>query len=118
VDDPAGVFRFDASVDGRTIASRRAAEGGEFEPQYDFTMEPRRLADFGEMCRYHQTSPDSHFTRGTVCSMATPDGRITLAGDRLIETTWTAPGAARTETPVRNGGERIDILRRRFGIVL
>ena len=38
------------------------------------------------MCEYHQTSPESSFTRRRICTMAQPDGRITLAGMRLIET--------------------------------
>jgi N-hydroxyarylamine O-acetyltransferase len=38
------------------------------------------------MCWYHQTSPDSHFTRNRVCSLATLHGRVTLSGMRLIIT--------------------------------
>src|SRR5262249_43513890 len=35
---------------------------------------------------YHQTSPQSHFTHGRICSRATPDGRVTLGEMRLIIT--------------------------------
>ena len=38
------------------------------------------------MCRYHQTSPQSPFTRKRVCSRATPEGRITLSEMKLITT--------------------------------
>ena len=38
------------------------------------------------MCHYHQTSPESHFTRQRVCTRATPHGRITLSDMKLIET--------------------------------
>ena len=38
------------------------------------------------MCQRHQTSPTSVFTQKTVCSVATPDGRITLSNGRLITT--------------------------------
>jgi N-hydroxyarylamine O-acetyltransferase len=38
------------------------------------------------MCEYHQTSPESTFTRKRVCTKATPDGRITLADQKLIVT--------------------------------
>ena len=38
------------------------------------------------MCSFHQTSPDSHFTKRWICSRATPHGRITLANMRLIVT--------------------------------
>jgi N-hydroxyarylamine O-acetyltransferase len=54
--------------------------------QYSFTLRSRQLPEFAAMCRYHQTSPDSPFTRKRVCSRATPDGRITLSNGKLIET--------------------------------
>jgi N-hydroxyarylamine O-acetyltransferase len=38
------------------------------------------------MCHYHQTSPESHFTRKRICSRSTPEGRITLWDRTLIET--------------------------------
>jgi N-hydroxyarylamine O-acetyltransferase len=57
------------------------------EPQYTFTLTPRaRLSDFDGGCTYHQTSPQSSFTRSLVCSLATPTGRVTLSGRRLIVT--------------------------------
>jgi len=63
---------------------------------YRFSTIPRRPADFAAMCRHHQTSPDSPFPTGPVCSRLTPDGRVTLREDRLI-VTW---GGERTETPL------------------
>jgi len=54
--------------------------------KFSFTLEPRQLSDFAAMCRYHQTSPESHFTRQRLCSRATPEGRITLSDRKLIET--------------------------------
>jgi N-hydroxyarylamine O-acetyltransferase len=38
------------------------------------------------MCRYHQTSAESPFTRKSICSMATLGGRITVAERKLILT--------------------------------
>ena len=38
------------------------------------------------MCHYHQTSPESPFTRKRLCTLATPTGRITLSDDRLVVT--------------------------------
>ena len=54
----------------------------------EFRVAPagRALADFEPGCRYHQSSPDSPFTRGSVCTLRTTDGRLTLTGTRLIET--------------------------------
>lgn len=57
-----------------------------WKEEYLFKLTPRRLAEFAPMCRYHQTSPDSPFTRKRVCSRATPEGRITLSNGKLIET--------------------------------
>lgn len=42
-------------------------------------LPPRQLADFTPGCEHHQHSPESHFTRQRVCSLATKTGRITLS---------------------------------------
>lgn len=59
---------------------------GTWEMQYQFDLQPRQLADFAGACRYHQTSPESHFTQKIICSLPTPTGRISLSGKRLITT--------------------------------
>jgi N-hydroxyarylamine O-acetyltransferase len=64
----------------------RRLPGSDWEPQYAFTTTPHALDAFRPMCDYHQTSPDSTFTRKSVCSRATPAGRVTLANGRLIVT--------------------------------
>ena len=81
-------------------------------PQYRFTEVPRQLSDFAEMCVFHQTSTDSHFTQGSVCSMALPDGRVTLSGMRLITTRL----GMRQEAILQNETELQSCLRQRFGI--
>ncbi len=55
-------------------------------PLYRFRDVPRALGDYQEMCTFHQTSPESGFTKRWICSKATPSGRITLANMRLIVT--------------------------------
>jgi len=82
--------------------------------RYRFTLAARRLDDFAAMCRHHQTSPDSSFTRERVCSRLTPDGRLTLTEDRLIE----AIGGERRVTPVMSDARYRELLRERFGIDL
>jgi N-hydroxyarylamine O-acetyltransferase len=79
-----GVFRIDGTGAHRLLM--QLDDKGEWQPQYRFTLQPHQLADYTEMCRYHQTSPDSHFTRKRVCSRATHDGRITLSDMTLITT--------------------------------
>jgi N-hydroxyarylamine O-acetyltransferase len=85
----------------------------EWKKEYLFTLQPRQLGEFAEMCRYHQTSPDSPFTRKRVCSRATPDGRITLSDGKLIETR----NGVRRERDL-SPDEWRDKLRNLFGVVL
>src|SRR6266576_4430647 len=90
-----------------------ASANGVWNKQYLFTLQARQLSEFTAMCHYHQTSPDSPFTRKRVCSLATPDGRITVTGDKLIETR----NGVREERALTED-ERIAILRERFGVSL
>lgn len=91
-------------------------EGGDWEPQYRFTLQPYTFRDYEEMCRFHQTSPDSHFTKGRICSMATENGRLSLSEMRLITTT--GPQRLREERTLNDAEEYDRILREQFGIVM
>jgi N-hydroxyarylamine O-acetyltransferase len=86
---------------------------GAWLPQYRFTLQSRRLDEFTAMCHYHQTSPLSSFTRGTVCTLATPGGRITLRDRRMI----TTEQGARDERLLESDGEVRAVLRERFGML-
>jgi len=86
---------------------------GVWKKQYLFTLKARQLSEFAAMCHYHQTSPDSPFTRKRVCSLAIPEGRITVTGDKLIETR----NGVREERALTED-ERVVILRERFGVDL
>jgi len=66
------------------ILERR--EAGVWNAQYRFTLKHYNLEDYSGMCHYHQTSPESTFTQRRTCTRATPDGRITVTGLRLITT--------------------------------
>ena len=92
------------------VVYRRAGE--EWVPMYRFTLEPHEFTDYEEMCHFHQTSPQSHFTQNRICSRATPEGRITLSGMRLITTTK----HGREERLLDTAKEYEDILRDQFGI--
>ncbi len=64
------------------------------------------------MCQFHQTSPESGFTKRWICSKATPDGRITVANRRLIVT-----GEGRREESVLSTDDELrQCLRDHFGI--
>ena len=76
-------------------------------------LQPRQFTEFEPTCRYHQTSPDSHFTQRRICTLATPQGPITLAEKRLIVT----QDGQRQERPVEPD-EYDALLESRFGIKL
>lgn len=98
--------------DSHLILLRRNRDE-EWQPQYRFTLQAYNYDDYEEMCRYHQTSPESHFTKSSICSRATPDGRITLSAMRLI-TTSNQERYERTLTD----DEYLDVLKDQFGIVM
>jgi N-hydroxyarylamine O-acetyltransferase len=112
-DQPQGASAYLIVTDGgyRTLLRRDA--GGDWTPQYRFTPQARSLSDFAERCLFHQTSPESHFTQGRICTLAMPHGRVTLVGMRLIETT----PAGRTERDLTGEAEYAATLRERFGVI-
>lgn len=89
-------------------------DAGDWQPDYAFTLQPRALQDFAEMCHFQQTSPESHFTHKRVCSRATPEGRITLSDRRLI----TTHGTRREERVLGDEDEVTAVLAHEFGIEL
>ncbi|NNE38161.1 MAG: acetyltransferase [Gammaproteobacteria bacterium] len=56
-------------------------EENDWSPRFIFNTDPRRLEEFAVMCHYHQTSPDSVFTKQRLVTLATPDGRLTLTDE-------------------------------------
>lgn len=106
-------FRIVDDDDHLILMQRKA---GEWQPQYRFSLQPYTFADYAEMCRFHETSPDSHFTQNRICSRATDDGRITLSQMRLITTS--GPEQTRTERELSDQDEYNRILLDHFGIVM
>lgn len=100
----------------KLVLMQREEGGGEWKAQYRFTLRPREFADYAEMCRFHQTSPQSHFTQRRVCSRVTEDGgRITLSEMRFITT---LNSGERREQILNSPAEYDAILREHFGIYL
>jgi N-hydroxyarylamine O-acetyltransferase len=93
-------------------------DGGEWKAQYRFTLQTHSYDDYAEMCRYHQTSPDSHFTRSRLCSRATKKGRVTLSDMRLIITSGSGARQSRQERDLGSEAEYAQVLREQFGIVI
>ena len=64
----------------------KSEDGINFSDEYIFTLIPRKLSDYQEMCEYHQTSENSHFTQKKICTILTEGGRVSLTDDKLIIT--------------------------------
>lgn len=109
-----GATAFRIQTDGKSYFLERKVKG-DWTAQYRFGSEPHEFAEYEPMCLYHQTSPDSHFTRNQICSRATPNGRITLSGMNLISTTLEG---IRHEKALSNAEEYAVVLRDSFGIVM
>ena len=101
--------------DGAHLILVQRDNGDDWKAQYRFTLQSHEYADYAEMCRYHQTSPQSHFTRARICSRATEEGRITLSEMRFITT---SESGGRQERTLANQEEYATMLREHFGIAL
>jgi N-hydroxyarylamine O-acetyltransferase len=112
-DQPQGASAYLIIPDGEYRVLMRREAGGDWTPQYRFTLAPQALADFAARCRFHQSSPESHFTQGRICTLATPEGRISVTDMRLIVTT----AAGRMETMFESAADYAAALRDRFGVV-
>jgi N-hydroxyarylamine O-acetyltransferase len=109
--------------EGRVAYALRPA-GGELElvrrmgdgpwtPQYRLDLAPRRLEEFAPMSAFHQSSPESPFTKRRVCTLATAWGRLTLSDRAVVRTTL---DGERTEEPVRDEAAWAAALRTYFGM--
>lgn len=87
-------------------------DGDEWKSEYIFKDLARDLAEFTEMCNFHQTSPESHFTQGKVCSLMLKNGRKTLTDKKFIKTR----NRAKSETEIASEDEFNALLAREFEI--
>ncbi|MDQ1639291.1 MAG: N-hydroxyarylamine O-acetyltransferase [Pyrinomonadaceae bacterium] len=115
-----GTRAYQIVADGNYLVLMRRDQDEEkaWKAQYSFTLTPHIFADYAEMCRYHQTSPESHFTRGRICSRATEQGRITLSDMRLITTSDSDGEQVRQERTLSSEEEYAEVLREHFGVVI
>ena len=100
-------------IDDRLVMSQKN-QSDVWKPQYRFTLLPHVYGDYSEMCHYQQTSPESHFTQGRICSRLTSEGRITLSRGRLI----TTRGISKEERDLADEAEETELLEKYFDIVL
>jgi N-hydroxyarylamine O-acetyltransferase len=109
--DSGRIYQITRKMGGRLL-SRWDAEKKIWEPQYQFTLQARNLADYARRCRWHETSPNSHFRKGRMCTQLTPNGRVTLTDRKLIVTR----GSKRTESSVKTRTEFNRLLQKQFGM--
>ncbi len=105
-------YKIESSNDHYSLFQLEA--NGEWKKQYVFSLKDFEYDDYASMCEYHQTSPQSHFTEGRICTRATPHGRITLSGMRFI----TTENGQRQERVLNSEDEYASLLRDQFGIVM
>ncbi|WP_210463274.1 arylamine N-acetyltransferase family protein [Rufibacter roseolus] len=79
--DEFGLFKFDKAYDDYLRIN--LFKDGSWVPQYLFDLKGREFQEFGEMCGFHQTSKESHFTQKKVISIITKNGRKTLSNNQL-----------------------------------
>lgn len=96
------------------VMQKMLSEAEGWKSEYRFKPTAYQYADYLERCRFHQTSPESHFTQNRICSMLTPVGRISVSDNRFIVT----ENGVRTDYPVQNNAEYQRLLREHFGIVM
>ncbi|HVE56846.1 MAG TPA: arylamine N-acetyltransferase [Pyrinomonadaceae bacterium] len=108
--DENGTFLIRKHTDEYFEVAKKDGDG--WKSEYIFKAKPRDLAEFTEMCNFHQTSPESHFTRGKVCSLMLENGRKTLTDKKFIETR----NGAKSETEVNSKVEFNALLAREFQI--
>jgi N-hydroxyarylamine O-acetyltransferase len=99
--------------DERWVLHQRLPGAG-WQRQYSFSLSPRALEEFEPMCRHQQTSPDSIFTRKSVCSLATITGRVTLSNRRFIVTDQ----GERREHEIASASEYVALLWEHFRVDL
>jgi len=80
--------------------------------EYKFKNREHDLDEFAGMCVHNQSSPESHFTQGIVCSLMTKNGRKTLTDKKFIETV----DGKKKEQEIGSNKEFGELLSREFGI--
>ena len=105
-------YKIERKNDEHTLFQKK--ENLDWHPQYIFYSKAHSIDAFKEMCEYHQTSSESNFTRKSVCSIATKNGRKTISNGRFIETI----NDFRDEYTINNEAEYRQILKQHFQILL
>lgn len=107
-EDPSGTYHIEDQQDTDLLVRK------DDQAIYRLELRPRTLRDCVPTCWWQQTSPDSHFTRSSVCTILTENGRDTISNRTLIETR----DGQRHETKLADDDELRKLYSERFGVVL
>jgi N-hydroxyarylamine O-acetyltransferase len=113
-EDISGRYRLRSFAPGQDTYILQKKDNNYWQSVYSFTKSPRVLSDFEEVSAYNQTSPESHFTQQTICSIATKNGRVSLSDDSLTIT----DGSSKKKTKVVSDKDFKHKLMDYFGIQL
>lgn len=106
-------YRLEQISDGYIVWQRNY--DGSWERHYFFDLQPHKFPEeYESACHYHQTSAESSFTRSSIISRATSDGRVSLEDGRLLLTV----NGQRTNRPLESDDEYHALLKGFFGIIL
>jgi N-hydroxyarylamine O-acetyltransferase len=81
-EDPTGIYRVVSAGAHHQLV--RLDQPDVWTPLYQFTLAARKLEDYDEQSAFHQTSPESWFTKRRICTLATHTGRVTLSNLNLV----------------------------------
>lgn len=112
VRDVSGVYQIGTGSDG--VFQFNKEINGEWCAEYLFETVPRQLQDFAAMNEFKQTSPETHFTQKTICSIATTEGRKSMSDNQFIVTT----NGDRLSAPIETQEEWNSLLFEHFGMAL
>ncbi len=108
--DPNGIYKIRKTDDECFEIVKKLDDS--WKSEYIFKNLSRDLSEFTEMCVHNQISPESHFTKGKLCSLMTENGRKTLTYTKFI----LSEDGNRKETNVTSDAHFYEILKREFGI--
>ena len=97
----------------RGLAVLEAGPDGAWKPRFLIDPESRDRAEFIPASQWMQTAPESRFTQNRICTLALPEGRVTLMNDTL-----TVDRSGRVEERQVVGAEFEDVLSEHFRIRL
>jgi N-hydroxyarylamine O-acetyltransferase len=106
-------YRLEQTAEGYIVWQKNY--DGSRERLYFFDLQPHKFPEeYESACLYHQTSPESSFTRGSMISKATLEGRVSLEDGWLILTRH----GRREKRALADKAEYQTLLKEHFGVQL